>query len=149
MMQVTRAHGGKGIFSFEEPNLRGIRNLQVVNSTPTPGKVFSQLKVLLVPSLWEEPFCRTILEAMSNGIPVVTSNRGGISEALQFGDNAHVLIKDVKNIDEWSNAIELLFSDKALYEELSIKAKHVINNFHTDRNIDNFVSELTKSASLR
>jgi glycosyltransferase involved in cell wall biosynthesis len=37
--------------------------------------------VLLVPSLWEDPFPRVVNEAMLRGIPVLASDRGGIPEA--------------------------------------------------------------------
>ncbi len=38
MMQMTRAHGEKGAYSPGEPNLSGIRNLKIVNSTPALAK---------------------------------------------------------------------------------------------------------------
>ncbi len=79
---------------------------------------------------------------MSNGIPVIATNRGGISEALQFGEGAYILIKDVENIDEWNKAINTLFSDEGLYEILSSKARNVVKNFNTDRNINSFVTDL-------
>ena len=38
---------------------------------------------MLVPSLWNEPFSRVIIEAYSYGIPVVASNRGGMPEIVE------------------------------------------------------------------
>jgi glycosyltransferase involved in cell wall biosynthesis len=40
---------------------------------------FENVDVLIVPS-WEEPFGLVVLEAMSSGIPVIATNRGGPAE---------------------------------------------------------------------
>jgi len=39
--------------------------------------------LVVVPSVWEEPFGRVIIEAMACGVPVVASNTGGITEILK------------------------------------------------------------------
>src|SRR5690606_9834894 len=43
---------------------------------------FQRVGVLLFPSLWEEPFAITVLEALSTGLPVIASNRGGTPEII-------------------------------------------------------------------
>jgi glycosyltransferase involved in cell wall biosynthesis len=46
--------------------------------------------VLVLPSRWEEPFGRVIIEAMATGCPVIASRVGGIPEIL-IGDFASML----------------------------------------------------------
>lgn len=41
---------------------------------------FSRAAIAVVPSLWEEPFGRTALEAMAAGCAVISSGRGGLRE---------------------------------------------------------------------
>jgi len=41
------------------------------------------LDMLVVPSLWHEPFARVVIEAYSYGVPVVASDRGGQPEAVE------------------------------------------------------------------
>jgi glycosyltransferase involved in cell wall biosynthesis len=41
--------------------------------------------VMLVPSLWQEPFGLVITEAMARGLPVIASNVGGPAEILTHG----------------------------------------------------------------
>lgn len=50
--------------------------------------------VLVFPSLWEEPFGLTLLEAMSSGLAVVASGTGGSTDFLKDGYNALLYPKD-------------------------------------------------------
>jgi glycosyltransferase involved in cell wall biosynthesis len=52
----------------------------------TPGNEFlSSIDVLVVPSLWNEPMGRVVIEAATQGVPVIASSRGGIPELVQVG----------------------------------------------------------------
>jgi len=46
--------------------------------------------VAVIPSTWEEPFGLTVLEGMAAGLPIVTTDRGGIPEMVT-ADNAVIL----------------------------------------------------------
>ncbi|SEK77406.1 Glycosyltransferase involved in cell wall bisynthesis [Aquimarina amphilecti] len=43
---------------------------------------FDIINVLIVPSLWEEPFGRVVLEGLLSNVPVLGSKKGGIKEIL-------------------------------------------------------------------
>jgi len=45
-----------------------------------PEVFYQYIKVLIVPSLWPEPFGRTVIEALSFEVPVCISNSGGLTE---------------------------------------------------------------------
>lgn len=47
-----------------------------------PVQVYQSSDLVVLPSEWPEPFGRTIIEAMSSGIPVLASRVGGIPEIL-------------------------------------------------------------------
>ena len=50
-------------------------------------KYYDHSQIMLVPSLWEEPFGLVIAEAMARGLPVIASNVGGPSEIITHGKN--------------------------------------------------------------
>jgi glycosyltransferase involved in cell wall biosynthesis len=41
---------------------------------------FSQINLLIVPSIWNEPFGLTVIESLAYGVPVCQSDRGGLRE---------------------------------------------------------------------
>ncbi len=71
-------------------------------------RAFESASIVVVPSLWEEPFGRTTLEAMSYGCAVISSGRGGQMEIM--GDNGIV----IKNVNEStiSRALNALIEDE-------------------------------------
>lgn len=80
--------------------------------------VYAQTQLLLVPSLWPEAFGRVVVEACINGIPVIASRLGGISEAM--GESG-VLIDDVSDVDAWLRAIHE-FDNPIFHADRSNKA---------------------------
>jgi glycosyltransferase involved in cell wall biosynthesis len=57
------------------PNVRILPNAREIDD------ILSQTRVLLMPSLWYEGFGLIAMEAMLRGIPVVSSDSGGLREA--------------------------------------------------------------------
>lgn len=47
-----------------------------------PIEFFSQIDLLVVPSLWNEPFGRVVVESVNYGVPVIATRKGGIAEIL-------------------------------------------------------------------
>lgn len=63
-----------------------------------PDDFFSEVDVLIVPSLWQEPLGRTVLEAYAHGVPVIGSNRGGIPEIIEPGRTGFIFDPDQAEI---------------------------------------------------
>ena len=74
--------------------------------------------IIVIPSIWEEPFGLVAAEAMSNGISIIASKVGGMPEII--GDNG-VLIENINYKKLRKNLIELL-KDNSLRESYQKKA---------------------------
>ena len=93
---------------------------------------------LIVPSEWDEPFGRIVIESNSYGTPVIASARGGLSELIIEGETGYTFnSNDLGSLIEKINIIENL--DEYKYKE--IRRKCFLNckeNFSQKAYITNF-----------
>lgn len=82
-----------------------------------PEDFFPRIDVLVVPSLWHEPFGLVVGEAHSHGIPVVASRRGGIPEIVQEGVTG--LLFDPERPEELRDIVTRLARDRTLVAGMS------------------------------
>jgi glycosyltransferase involved in cell wall biosynthesis len=80
---------------------------------------FSRAAIAVVPSVWQEPFGRTALEAMAYGCAVISSGRGGLREVTQ--DAAFTL--DTLTPQAIADAILMLAQDPQQRERLQQLAR--------------------------
>ena len=81
---------------------------------------FGRASIAVVPSLCDEAFGRTLLEAMLMGCACITSGRGGLAEVA--GDAA--LILDVNDRHRLEQALEALIHDSGMrrrYQEVALQ----------------------------
>ena len=81
-------------------------------------EAFSRSAIAVVPSLWEEPFGRTALEAMAAGCALIATRRGGLAEVI--GDAAVAL--DPPDVDGLASAIVALAGDDGRRADLQRRA---------------------------
>jgi len=86
--------------------------------------LLSNCYLFVYPSFYEG-FGIPVLEAMSFGIPTITSN---ISSMPEVAGDAGILINPLK-VEEVANAMTLLLEDKSVYEDLKIKSLQQIKKF--------------------
>lgn len=80
-----------------------------------------------------------LLESLSLGIPVVSSNVGGISEVLFDNKNGY-LIDGADNTNEYVKKIEKLFSSEDRYRTISEAAIVSVKEYTSSKNADNIMS---------
>ncbi|MCB9747051.1 MAG: glycosyltransferase family 4 protein [Candidatus Omnitrophica bacterium] len=108
-----------------------------------PMEIYKMVKLVLVPSIWEEPFGRVAVEAQALGIPVIVSAKGGLPETVSSAD---YVINDLYNVNVWTNKINWMLSD---YEKHSRKALEYVRKFEMSDSMKNLFDEIYKKTGIR
>jgi surfactin synthase thioesterase subunit/glycosyltransferase involved in cell wall biosynthesis len=110
-------------------------------------------KVMLVPSVWAEARSRIVVEAMSRGVPVISSDVGGLPEA-HLGvpymlpvnviasykpgvDLNMVPVAEVpqQDVGPWQQALRRVVSDREHWEELSKRSREAALEYARNLNV--------------
>jgi glycosyltransferase involved in cell wall biosynthesis len=83
-----------------------------------------QYDALLVPSTWEEPFSRAVLEGMAAGLVVIGTTLGGTKEIIRHGVNG--LLVDPGSVEDLAMSIQLLAEDPNLRRTLSESGQRTV-----------------------
>jgi glycosyltransferase involved in cell wall biosynthesis len=75
-----------------------------------PAKFFEQIDLFVVPSLWQEPFGRVIVESYGHGVPVLASRRGGIGEIVDEGVTGFLFDPSIPN--DFRRALEGITAER-------------------------------------
>ena len=92
--------------------------------------VFAELSLLLYTSN-EEGLGSTLLDAMAYGLPIVTTEAGGIPEIVKNGFNG--LTAPVRNPQKLSEQVMLLLSDHSLREKIIANGKNFVRDFSKEK----------------
>ena len=130
-------------------------------AVPTPADFFALTRVLLVPSVWEEPFGRVAAEAMINAIPPIVSNRGSLPQVIggdvSVGGGGYVLpvpewmtykttrLPRESEVQTWFDAVCALWDDETLYQAVSRRARQIAEHRYSEsisrrKHVDYFTS---------
>lgn len=145
-----------GTTDRERVLLKAISNISVLEPFSDFDKILSKTRILLVPSLWLENIPLVIIEAMLRGIPVISSNVGGIEEinlgtgfmlpvkpiervTHNFNQNQTIIpIVSNQDIQPWYDAVVQLLSNQELYYQQSNLVRNAANQFVSQIKIKNF-----------
>jgi glycosyltransferase involved in cell wall biosynthesis len=130
-------------------------------AVPTPADYFALTRVLIVPSVWEEPFGRVAAESMINAIPPIVSNRGALPHVLggdfaEGGGGRVVSIPDwltfkttrlpsEQEVEPWYAAVCTLWDDPTLYQTVATRARTIAEERYSEpvsrrQHVDYFTS---------
>lgn len=138
-------------------DLSHANNLYVMANTPDPRDFLRVTRMLLTPSVCHETFCRVAAEALINGIPVLSSNRGALPEVV--GDAGVVLeippeststsAPPMEYVMPWVESIVALWDDDCLNEEVGHRSRKWARKWASGRlskEYDSFFSAISSHA---
>ena len=70
-----------GTTPSQRKELEALDNLTLIPPSSDLDSIFKQTRVLLMPSLWQEGYGMACVDAMLRGVPVISSDQGGLPEA--------------------------------------------------------------------
>jgi len=103
----------------EELNIA--KKIKFIGLTPEVDKYLASSDMFLFPTLYE-PFGLVILEAMSSGIPVITSKAAGAAELIENMKDG-IILKNTKDYNEIAQKINYLLEDKERMKEMGKRAR--------------------------
>jgi glycosyltransferase involved in cell wall biosynthesis len=137
---------GWGTTTADKESLGALANVRLLASVPSIDEVLSRTRILLMPSLWYEGFGLIAMEAMLRGIPVISSDSGGLIEAK---DGTGYIIP-VKPIERYLPEFDEVHMPKPVVAEQDLTPwVEAIERLSTDRGEYNAESERSRAAAER
>ena len=97
--------------------------------------------IAVIPSIWNDPFPTTELEAQAMGLPIITTRRGGIPEEVS-DENAILLETDEHFVDNFAAAILDLYEYPEKRKQMSVASLERARQFNKDTYACNFLNAL-------
>jgi glycosyltransferase involved in cell wall biosynthesis len=122
-------------------------NVELRERTTDMRAIYRDTRILLVPSQEDETWGRVVTEAQFSGIPVITSNCGGLPESV--GPGGIMLPRDAP-ASTWAEAVARVWSNSDDHKELSQAALHhaTRDDIDPDRQVSMFIDLLRQLAAL-
>jgi len=131
---------------IEEEMKKLIQDLGLIDKVQCIGPIektkvielLNKSKIFVHPTVSREPFPTTLIEAMSMGVPIISTPIGGIPEMITNNVNG-ILVEPKK--DALSEAILKLLSDKLIYQKLvSGGIKKIDEDFNKNKKTLDFLN---------
>ncbi|MDP2996512.1 MAG: alpha/beta fold hydrolase [Bryobacterales bacterium] len=165
---------GWGTTSEDRRRLAGLPNAEPLPNARTIDGLLARTRVLLMPSLWYEGFGLIVVEAMLRGIPVISSESGGLLEA-KMGTRFAIPTPPIERYQPifddrgmprpvlppldagpWVEAMSTLLADRAVYERESAVSRDRAAQFVAridpdalDKLLSDLLSHLQPAGRLR
>ncbi|MEU4244967.1 glycosyltransferase family 4 protein [Actinoplanes sp. NPDC026619] len=143
-------------------SLRQRPNIELMAATDDIGRVFARTRVLAMPSLWDETFGYTAVEAMLRGVPVLAARIGGLPEAMlgvphllpvtrisRYDDDGGRPVPEVpaQDLEPWIRTLSRVLTDDAHRGELRRSARQAAGDFVASLDPDALENLLRREAA--
>jgi glycosyltransferase involved in cell wall biosynthesis len=100
--------------------------------------LYEMADIVVVPSIWNDPAPLTVIETITSGVPLITTNSGGIPE-YATDECAIILERDETLVDNLANAMEKLVSDEATRKKMSDAAQKISKKWTIEEYYSRFI----------
>jgi len=100
---------------FDMPVQSYVRPVGWVSPSVLP-KLYKDIDICVIPSIWHEPFGIGALEAMASGKPLIASRVGGLQDIVEDGVTGFLV--EPRDVGELAEKLEILMNDSALRERM-------------------------------
>ena len=98
-----------------------------INYSEIPS-LYEMANVVVIPSIWNDPAPLTVIETITSGVPLITTDSGGITEYAN--ERCAIIIKrDNELVSNIATAIDKLVDDDALRRKMSEEALLISKNW--------------------
>jgi hypothetical protein len=148
ILVVQSGHSGGSLNAIRGVDFSRYPQIMAAPPVPTPADYFALTRLLVVPSVWEEPFGRVAAEAMINAIPPLVSNRGSLPHVIggdfREGGGGRVLpvpdwmtfktakLPSEQEVEPWYDAVCALWDDPALYRSVASRARRIAEERYSE-----------------
>jgi hypothetical protein len=148
VLVVQSGHSGGALNAIPGIDFSKYPQIMAAPAVPRPADYFALTRLLLVPSVWPEPFGRVAAEAMINGIPPLVGNRGALPDVIggdfAEGGGGRVLpipewmtidsarVPDEGEVRPWFEAVCRLWDESAHYRAVSERARRIAEDRYSE-----------------
>jgi glycosyltransferase involved in cell wall biosynthesis len=147
---------GWGTTTEDRQRMSALPNIRLLDTVPAIDDVLAKTRLLLMPSLWYEGFGLIAMEAMLRGLPVISSDSGGLVEAKRgthFVIPVRPIEKYLPEFDEthmprpvipeqdftpWIKAVDAVTGDRSVYESEAERSRSAALDFVAKLNVADF-----------
>lgn len=149
ILVVQSGHSGGSLNAISELDFSKYPQIMAAPPVPTPADYFALTRLLVVPSVWDEPFGRVAAEAMINAIPPLVSDRGSLPHVIggdfSEGGGGRVLpipawmtfktttLPSEQEVEPWFDAVCALWDDPTLYQAVATRAHQIAEERYSER----------------
>jgi len=133
ILVVQSAASAGGLNAIQGLDFGRYPHIMAAPATLRPADFFALTRILLVPSVFHEPFGRVAAEALINGVPPLVSDRGALPETVRGAGRILPLpawmteftteLPTVEETQPWFDAVCDLWDDEGAYAAASAEAR--------------------------
>ncbi|CAH6421082.1 Glycosyltransferase family 1 [uncultured virus] len=108
------------------------------NRIDDPKEIYKLTRILIIPSIVDETFCRVANEGMMNGIPIITTGNGFIKDITK----ECAIFIPFEDKSNWINTINDLYFNPIKLTNLSKKTLEFYENFSENKGLELFKNKI-------